>query len=67
MGIFSFFLKDLRLNFSGALGSMNFVWLLESFGSGAAARPHACLALDWDLSGKKGDKGGVETAPGRAL
>lgn len=55
LGIF-FYLKILWLNFFGAPGSMNFVWLLESFGSDTAARPRACLALDWDLSGKKGDK-----------
>lgn len=41
--------------------------MLEFSGSGTAARPHDCLALDWDLSGKKGDKGGLEIAPGRAL
>lgn len=60
--LFCFFLLLKWLNFSGDPGNMNFVWLPRFFGPGAAARPRACLALDWDLLGKKGDTGGVERA-----
>ena len=60
--MFCLFLLRKWLNFSGDLGNMNFVWLPRFFGPGAAARPRACLALDWDLLGKKGDTGGVERA-----
>lgn len=41
---------------------MNFVWLPRFCGPGAAARPCAHLALDWDFLGKKGDTDGMERA-----
>ena len=51
--MFCFFLLRKWLNFSGDLGNMNFVWLPRFFGPGAAARPRARLALDWDLLGPR--------------
>ena len=58
-----FFLLLKWLNFSGDPQNMNFVWLPRFCGpGGAAARPCAHLALDWDLLGKKGDTDGMERA-----